>query len=240
MMRGSAQLVAFLRRVADRAPLPPRWVTRASGAIAAVSIVGVALVMLAFEWAAPVFPLNTDLYTLNRPAAYTFVDERGEVAGRRGAAVGERLALSEMPPYLPAAFLVMEDRRFYEHNGIDFVGLARAAMADLEAMRFVQGGSTITQQLVKILFLTPDRTLTRKLVEMAGARELERLLTKDQILELYLNRIYFGAGAYGVDGAAQTYFGKSARDVTLAEAAMLASLTNAPSLHSPRRDLKAA
>jgi penicillin-binding protein 1A len=145
-----------------------------------------------------------------------------------------------MPPYLPAAFLAMEDRRFYQHNGIDFRGLARAAIADVKAMRFVQGGSTITQQLVKILFLTPDRTLTRKLVEMAGARELERLLTKDQILELYLNRIYLGAGAYGVDGAAQVYFGKSAREVTLAEAAMLAALTNAPSLYSPRRDLKAA
>src|SRR5262249_31495343 len=96
------------------------------------------------------------------------------------------------------------------------------------------------QQLVKTLFLTSDRTLSRKLVEIAGAWKLERLLSKDQILELYLNRIYLGAGAYGVDGAARLYFGKSARDVTLAEAAMLAGLTNAPSTNSPRRDLKAA
>ena len=93
---------------------------------------------------------------------------------------------------------------------------------------------------MKILFLTPDRTIARKIVEMAGARQLEKLLTKDQILELYLNRIYLGAGAYGVDGAAQIYFGKSAREVTLAEAAMLASLTNAPTANSPRRNLKAA
>jgi penicillin-binding protein 1A len=145
-----------------------------------------------------------------------------------------------MPPYLPSAFLVMEDRRFYRHGGIDPWGLARAALADLKAGRFVQGGSTITQQLVKVLFLTPDRTIGRKIVEMAGAVQLERLLTKEQILELYLNRIYLGAGAYGVDGAARAYFGKSAREVTLAEAAMLATLTNAPSLNSPRRNLNAA
>jgi penicillin-binding protein 1A len=145
-----------------------------------------------------------------------------------------------MPPHLAKAFLVMEDRRFYNHDGIDFRGLARAALVDLKAGRFDQGGSTITQQLVKILFLTPDRTIARKLVEMAGARQLEKLLTKDQILELYLNRIYLGAGAYGVDGAAQAYFGKSARELTLAEAGMLASLTNAPTTNSPRRNLKAA
>ncbi len=174
------------------------------------------------------------------PPAYTFLNEKGEFVGRRGAVVGERLSLSDMPPYLAQAFLVMEDRRFYNHDGIDFRGLARAALADLKAGRFDQGGSTITQQLVKILFLTPDRTIARKIVEMAGARQLEKLLTKDQILELYLNRIYLGAGAYGVDGAAHAYFGKSAREVTLAEAAMLASLTNAPTTNSPRRNLKAA
>jgi penicillin-binding protein 1A len=213
---------------------------RALAVSGAVSVTAVALVYLGLAWAAPILPLNTDLYALNRPAAYTFMDEKGQVVGRRGAAVGERLKLSEMPPYLPAAFLVVEDRRFYRHDGIDFRGLVRAAIVDIKAGRFEQGGSTITQQLVKILFLTPDRTISRKIVEMAGARQLERLLTKDQILELYLNRLYLGAGAYGVDGAARAYFGKSAREVTLAEAAMLASLTNAPTLNSPRRNLKAA
>ena len=218
----------------------PRWVIRVLAISGAVSVGAVALAYVALDWAAPILPMNTDLYALNRPAAYTFLDERGEVVGRRGASVGDRLSLSDMPAYLPKAFLVMEDRRFYQHGGIDLRGLVRAAYADLKAMRFEQGGSTITQQVVKILFLTPDRNIARKLVEMAGARELERLLTKDQILELYLNRIYLGAGAYGVDGAARVYFGKSAREVTLAEAAMLASLTNAPSLNSPRRNLKAA
>jgi penicillin-binding protein 1A len=234
MMRGFTQIAAFARRKAGQLSMPGLAIS------GAVSVAAVALVYLALEWAAPILPLNTDLYAINRPPAYTFLDEQGEVVGRRGATVGERLSLSEMPAYLPAAFLVMEDRRFYRHDGIDLRGLVRAALADIEAKRFVQGGSTITQQLVKILFLTPDRTLTRKIVELAGARQLERLLTKDQILELYLNRIYLGAGAYGVDGAARTYFGKSAREVTLAEAAMLASLTNAPTRNSPRRDLKAA
>ena len=234
MMEGLAQVAALARRIAARLSMP---LLVLSGT---VSVIAIALVFLALDWAAPILPMNTDLYSLNRPPAYTFLGEKGEVVGQRGAAVGDRLSLSEMPPYLPAAFLVMEDRRFYEHDGIDVRGLARAALADLKARQFVQGGSTITQQLVKILFLTPDRTITRKLVEIAGARQLERLLTKDQILELYLNRIYLGAGAYGVDGAARAYFGKSARDVTMAEAAMLASLTSAPSTNSPRRDLKGA
>ena len=234
MMRGFTQIAQFVRRTAAYFSLPALVV---SGAI---SVGAVAIVYLALSWAAPIFPMNADLYALNRPQAYSFLNEKSEFVGRRGAVVGERLSLSELPPYLPAAFLVMEDRRFYQHDGIDFRGLARAAWADLKSGRFDQGGSTITQQLVKILFLTPDRTIARKLVEMAGARQLEKLLTKDQILELYLNRIYLGAGAYGVDGAAQAYFGKSARDVTVAEAAMLASLTNAPTTNSPRRNLKAA
>ena len=240
MMRGFVHMFEVVRRAAERFPPPPNWAVRTSAVIGTLLVGTAVVVTLAFVFAAPMLPVNTDLYSLNRPAAYAFVDERGQVVGRRGARVGDRLSLAEMPPHLPAAFLAMEDRRFYQHDGIDVRALARAAVADIKAMRFVQGGSTITQQLVKILFLTPDRTLARKVVEMAGARELERLLTKDQILELYLNRIYLGAGAYGVDGAAQAYFGKSARDVTLAEAAMLASLTNAPSLYSPRRDLKAA
>jgi penicillin-binding protein 1A len=234
MMRGLTLVAEFVRRVAAYFSLPALVV---SGAIS-VALVG--LVYLGLSWAAPILPMNTDLYALNRPAGYTFLDEKGDFVGRRGAVVGERLTLSEMPPYLPQAFLVMEDRRFYQHDGIDFRGLARAAWADLKTGRFDQGGSTITQQLVKILFLTPDRTIARKLVEVAGARQLEKLLTKDQILELYLNRIYLGAGAYGVDGAAHAYFGKSARDLTLAEATMLASLTNAPTLNSPRRNLKTA
>ncbi len=189
---------------------------------------------------APPLDLKQDLYALNRPVAFTFVDQKNEVVGRRGAAVGERLTLDEMPPWLPAAFISMEDRRFYEHHGIDPHGIVRAAIADLRARHTVAGGSTITEQTAKILFTNQERTITRRWKTEMDAAVLEKSLSKKQILELYLNRIYLGSGAYGVDGAARVYFGKSARHVTLAEAAMLATLTRAPSVFSPRRDLAAA
>jgi penicillin-binding protein 1A len=222
----------------------PNWATRVLvwtlGGMVAIVATGAAVFFLALVVFKPTLPYDADLYALNRPPAYIFQDVKGRTIGRRGAVMGERLKLTEMPAYLPAAFLAMEDRRFYEHDGIDFRGIARALYVDITRGRLEQGGSTITQQLVKTIFLTPERTLTRKLEEMAAARELESRLTKDQILELYLNRIYLGSGAYGVDGAAHVYFGKSAKRVTLAEAAMLASLTRAPSVFSPRRDLAAA
>jgi penicillin-binding protein 1A len=183
---------------------------------------------------------KADLFALNRPAAYTFVDTEGQVIGHHGPIVGERVKLAELPKYLPAAFMAMEDRNFYAHEGVDPRGLLRALVTNFEARDNVAGGSTITQQLVKILFLTPERTYERKFRELGGAWTLERKLSKDQILELYLNRIYLGSGAYGVDGASRVYFNKSARDVTLAEAAMLAALTRAPSVSTPRRDLEAA
>jgi penicillin-binding protein 1A len=188
----------------------------------------------------PTIDQGADLYALNRPASFTFVDRNGGLLGHAGPNVGERLKLSEMPPYLPAAFLAMEDRNFYRHTGIDPKGLLRAIAIDIKAGKAVAGGSTITQQLVKVLFLTPERTMTRKLRELGGAWTLERKLSKNQILELYLNRIYLGSGAYGVDGASRLYFGKSAREVTLQEAAMLAALTRSPSVFSPRRDLPKA
>ena len=135
---------------------------------------------------------------------------------------GATVTLKELPPYLPKAFLAIEDRRFYSHFGIDPIGLARAAVANVMRRGVSQGGSTITQQLAKNLFLTQERTFARKLQEVVLALWLERKFSKTEILELYLNRVYFGAGAYGVDAAAQRYFGKSARQVTIAEAAMLA------------------
>ncbi|MBN9588111.1 MAG: hypothetical protein BGN85_06030 [Alphaproteobacteria bacterium 64-11] len=187
-------------------------------------------------FAAPLDP-HTDLYAVNRPAAMTFLDTDGRQIGHRGAIVGERLKLGQMPPYLPAAFIAMEDRRFYSHNGIDPRGLLRAVFLDLRAGHFVAGGSTISQQTAKIVYTNQQRTMSRKLTELIDAAGLEKSLSKQQILELYLNRIYLGSGAYGVDGAAHVYFGKSAKDLTLAESAMLATLTRAPSVFSPRRDL---
>ena len=133
--------------------------------------------------------------------------------------------------------IATEDRRFYHHCGVDPIGLVRAAYANLRAGHVVQGGSTITQQLAKNLFLTPDRTLKRKIQEALLALWLEHKFTKDELLEIYLNRVYLGAGTYGVDAAAHRYFDKSARQVTLYEAAAIAGLLKAPTRFSPARDL---
>ncbi len=227
-----------LRHWAARRRLP-----RILGLIAAVLAVPAVVVYLlpyVLVWSAPKLDLSKDLYAANRPVAFTFLDANDEIVGHRGALVGERLTLDEMPAYLPAAFIAMEDRSFYENEGIDVHGLLRAAWMNMRAGHVVAGGSTITQQTAKIVFLTPKRTFSRKFQELLDAAALEKSLTKRQILELYLNRIYLGSGAYGVDGAAHVYFNKSARDLTLSEAAMLATLTRAPSAFSPRRDLEAA
>jgi penicillin-binding protein 1A len=209
-------------------------------AIIAVPLAGLFLLPYFLALVAPPLNLNQDLYAVNRPVAFTFLDAEEHVVGRRGAAVGDRLPLEQMPSYLPAAFIAMEDRRFYSHHGIDPRGIVRAMLHNARARHVVAGGSTITQQVAKIVFTDSGRTFSRKLTDMMDAAVLEKSLSKKQILELYLNRIYLGSGAYGVDGAAHVYFGKSARDLTLAEAAMLATLTSAPSVFSPRRDLAAA
>ncbi|GAA0548299.1 penicillin-binding protein 1A [Rhizomicrobium palustre] len=208
--------------------------------IITLPLLGLWLLPIVLGLIAPPLDRSQDLYALNRPVAFTFLDAKGEVIGRRGAAVGERLTLEQMPAYLPAAFIAMEDRRFYEHHAIDPRGIVRALVADIRARHAVAGGSTITEQTAKILYTNQERTLSRRLKTELDAAMLEKSLSKKEILELYLNRIYLGSGAYGVDGAAHIYFGKSARELSLAEAAMLATLTRAPSVFSPRRDLAAA
>ena len=150
------------------------------------------------------------------------------------------MSLDQLPAYLPRAFLAAEDRRFYMHHGLDLTGIARAIRADVGARHVVQGGSTITQQVVRNIFLSPDQTLKRKVQEAVLAWRLERRISKTDILELYLNRIYFGDGAYGVDAAAQTYFGRPASSLSLSEAALLAALPKAPSRLDPANDLDAA
>jgi penicillin-binding protein 1A len=164
----------------------------------------------------------------------------GRLLANRGMTGGESVGLYEMSPYIPQAVMAIEDRRFYSHFGIDPIGLARAMATNVMHGRFTQGGSTLTQQLAKNLFLKPDRTVERKVQEVLLALWLEQKHTKDQILEMYLNRVYFGSGAYGVEAASRRYFGKSARDVSLSEAALLAGLLKAPSRLSPARDPKAA
>ena len=164
----------------------------------------------------------------------------GQILASYGDLYGKPVNLDELPPYLPDALLATEDRRFYSHFGIDPRGLLRAIVTNIEAGHLVQGGSTITQQLAKNVFLTPDRTVRRKGQEVLLALWLEHSLTKQQILTLYLNRVYFGAGTYGVDAAAQKYFGKPAAKVSPFEAAMLAGMVKAPSRYNPLSDPKRA
>lgn len=175
-----------------------------------------------------------------RPPNVAILAADGTLIANRGETGGRAVSFRELPPYLPRAFVAIEDRRFYSHYGIDPVGIARAAVRNVTARGVAQGGSTLTQQLAKNLFLTQERTASRKIQEAILALWLERNYSKDQILELYLNRVYFGAGAYGIEAASQRYFGKSARSVTLAEAAMLAGLVQAPSRLAPNRNPDAA
>ena len=163
----------------------------------------------------------------------------GSVLAYRGTA-HEYMPLDLLPKVIPAALVATEDRRFFDHYGIDPVGVIRAMFANLRAGRFAQGGSTLTQQLAKNLFLTPDRTLTRKIAELGLALWLEIRLSKPEILELYLNQVYFGGGAYGIEAASQRYFGKPARELTLPEAALIAGLLKAPSRYSPANSPDAA
>ena len=175
-----------------------------------------------------------------RPPSIDIVDYQGRPLARRGDLAGEPLALKDMPPYVPKAFIAIEDRRFYEHYGVDPFGIARAFVANVLHRGLSQGGSTITQQLAKNLFLTQERTIERKIQEALLALWLERKFSKAEILQLYLNRVYFGAGAYGIEQASQRYFGKSARNLSLAEAALLAGLVKSPSRLAPTRNFDGA
>lgn len=171
-----------------------------------------------------------------RPPNIAIMASDGSLLANRGETGGRTVSLKELPPYLPRAFVAIEDRRFYDHFGIDPIGIGRAIYRNVAHKGGLQGGSTLTQQLAKNLFLTQERTASRKIQEAILALWLERNYSKDQILELYLNRVYFGAGAYGVEAAAQRYYGKSARSVSLSEAAVLAGLVQSPSRLAPNRN----
>jgi penicillin-binding protein 1A len=197
------------------------------------------LLMLAL--AMPAFRQTADNDWLKKSdLAVTFLDRYGNEIGNRGIKHDESVPLDQMPDDLIKAVLATEDRRFYDHFGIDFYGTFRAMVTNAQAGGVVQGGSTITQQLAKNLFLSNERTYVRKINEAFLALWLEAHLSKNEILKLYLDRAYLGGGAFGVDAAAQYYFGKSVRDVTLAEAAMLAGLFKAPTKFSPLVNLPAA
>lgn len=204
------------------------------GLWAGITLVGVIV------WVGAHLPAIQALEIPKRPPTIQITGLDGSVLATRGEMAGTNVSLKDLPPYLPKAFIAIEDRRFYSHYGIDPLGIVRAAVANVLHRGVSQGGSTLTQQLAKNLFLTQERTLQRKLQEVELALWLERKHSKNEILELYLNRVYFGSGAYGVEAAAQRYFGKSAKNVTLAEAAMLAGLVKSPSRLAPNRNPEGA
>jgi penicillin-binding protein 1A len=172
--------------------------------------------------------------------AVTFVDRNGTEIGRRGILHNDAVTLEEIPDHLVKATLATEDRRFFEHFGIDILGTIRALVENARANEVVQGGSSLTQQLAKNLFLSNERSLVRKIKEAFLALLLEARFTKPQILKMYLDRAYLGGGAFGVEAAAQYYFGKSVRDISLAESALMAGLFKAPTRFAPHVNLPAS
>ncbi|MDR0406712.1 MAG: PBP1A family penicillin-binding protein [Holosporales bacterium] len=175
-----------------------------------------------------------------RQPSISVFSEDGALLATYGDLFGQPVRLQELPRYVPTAFIAIEDRRFYNHFGVDLIGLIRAAHKNFYAGHVVQGGSTITQQVAKNLFLSGDRSLRRKIQEALLALWLEHTFNKEEILTIYLNRVYFGAGAYGIEAAALRYFGKSARELSLREAALLAGTLKAPSRYSPLYNPEAA
>jgi penicillin-binding protein 1A len=198
---------------------------------------GVVVLAGLVAWLAYDLPDVSGINNFNRRPSITFVAGDGAVLGTYGDLYGGAVGLDEMSPYLPQAVLATEDRRFYDHFGLDLIGLGRATLANLRALRVVQGGSTITQQLAKNVFLSAERSLSRKVQEVMLALWLERKFTKDQILTIYLNRVYLGAGTYGVEAASRRYFGKPASQLNAHEAAVIVGLLKAPSRYAPTGDL---
>ena len=202
---------------------------------------GTAGAILMLSLAVPAFRETTDEDWLKKTElSVIFLDRYGNRVGDRGTRINDTVPLEEFPDHLIKAVLATEDRRFYEHFGIDFAGTFRALGANARAGSVVQGGSSITQQLAKNLFLNNERTLERKVKEAFLAMWLETRLTKKEILKLYLDRAYLGGGSYGVDAASQYYFNKSVREVNLSESAMLAGLFKAPTRFAPHVNLAAA
>src|SRR5882724_1172126 len=229
---------------ADRSTRPPklplwrrRWLRRMLIALGGLTVLGLLVVGIAALWAFTILPRSlpsvSALETLQPIQGTKIYDDNDEAITELHVERRILVPLSQIPQSLRDAILATEDRRFYSHWGIDPIGVARAVLQNYRRGRIVEGGSTITQQLTKVLFLTPDKSLERKLKEAVLALELERRYPKDRILEMYLNQVYFGHGAYGVEAAARTYYGKSVSELNVREAALLAGLPRAPTTYSP-------
>jgi penicillin-binding protein 1A len=215
---------------------PRRWLRIAAGL---AILAGLALGALVVELARTLPDLDA-LEPAPRSGEVVLLDRNGRTIARRGEVSQAAITADDLPDNLVDAVLAVEDRRFYGHFGIDLIGTGRALIANMRAGHVVQGGSTITQQLAKNLFLSPERTYRRKAQEMMLALWLERRFSKDEILALYLNRVYFGAGAWGAEAASRRYFGRSAAELSIGEAALLAGLLKAPSRYAPTSDSRRA
>jgi penicillin-binding protein 1A len=212
----------------------------AAALLVVVGLLGTATVLSVWTSDVPPIPGRDALWQMRRTPGIRFLDHDGAFIAARGAKYGALVGLGDLPPYVPKAFLAAEDRRFYSHGAVDALAILRATKRDLFLGRAAEGASTISQQLARTLFLTSEHSLRRKVQEAVLASRLEGLLGKDGVLQLYLNRVYLGAGAYGLDAAAHTYFGKSAAALTLAEAAVLAALPNAPTRLAPTVNMTGA
>jgi penicillin-binding protein 1A len=201
---------------------------------------GVAIAFALLAYALPPFSGTGDIWNRGRSFAITFTDSAGNVIGRRGVRQDDAIPFNEIPPVLTKAVLATEDARFYDHFGVDLVGTLRAIVRNAKANGVKQGGSSITQQVAKNLFLSPERTIRRKVNEAFLALWIESRLSKQEILKLYLDRSYLGGGNYGVEAASQFYFGKSVRDIGLPEAAVLAGLFKAPTQYAPHANPEAS
>jgi penicillin-binding protein 1A len=235
--RPSVRTRAPLRRAVS---VPRRRRFRLIGYAIIAAIWGALAIAVMLLWFARDLPRPDSALAAARRPSLALEDRTGRVFATFGDIVGDPLRLSDMPPYLPAAAVAVEDRRFWHHPGIDPIGLARAAWVNLTSGRVTQGGSTITQQVAKNLFLTNARTYRRKVQELMLTLWLEHTFSKREILEIWLNRVYLGSGTWGMDAAARMYFGISARHVSLWQAAMLAGLPRAPSRFNPRTDPRVA
>lgn len=202
---------------------------RAALALGAIGLATFALLWNTMFAQLPKLPADEALWEMDREPAIEFLDASGQTIAVRGPRYGRATSLAELPPHVVNAFIAVEDKRFLAHDGVDYSAIFRAMLENIRAGHTVQGGSTITQQLVKNLVLTSDQTIRRKAQEARLAMELEERLTKDEILELYLNTTYFGASAYGIDAAALAFFDTRPRDLSIAQAAFLAAVPKAPS-----------
>ncbi len=229
------------------APPPPAWRKQVFkyGALSLLVLLVIGGSIGAWKWRSlysgmPTLPATEDLWAAHREPAIEFLDRDGNTLAVRGPRYGRSTSVTILPAYVSQAFIAAEDKRFYEHDGADEAAIARAVWSNAREGKTVSGASTLTQQLIKNLVLDSRQTMRRKAQEMKLARQLEKQLSKDEILTLYINRIYFGAGLYGIDAASRFYFGKPPEALTLSEATVLAALPKAPSKLNLRDNLKGA